>query len=208
MKNKEANKKNGFLENWKVWTILIVLAISIVGMKIFEEFAFEPETKQIIEASSKDTKIVTNAKLSTTKNEVAKTTSNSVQDNTNSMQTNNSTEKQKSTKENNNSQGVSNTKIDSSNKTTLKEDNKNASKTTQNNNNTKKTNSNSQSVTKNQSASNSTTNIDNNNLQMVWVGDTGTKYHIQSCRTLKGKGHQITKQQALAEGRQACKVCH
>ena len=43
---------------------------------------------------------------------------------------------------------------------------------------------------------------------MVWVGETGDKYHIQSCRTLKGKGHQITLQQALSEGRQACKVCH
>lgn len=43
---------------------------------------------------------------------------------------------------------------------------------------------------------------------MVWVGDTGNKYHYQDCRTLRGKGHQITVQQALAEGRQACKVCH
>lgn len=53
------------------------------------------------------------------------------------------------------------------------------------------------------SATTSTTNS-----QMVWVGETGTKYHNQGCRTLKGKGHQITMQQALAEGRQACKVCH
>ena len=44
--------------------------------------------------------------------------------------------------------------------------------------------------------------------KMVWVGETGTKYHIQSCRTLKGKGHQITLKQALAEGREPCKVCH
>lgn len=48
----------------------------------------------------------------------------------------------------------------------------------------------------------------NNNSQMVWIGDTGNKYHNQNCRTLKGNGHQITMQQALAEGRQACKVCH
>ena len=45
------------------------------------------------------------------------------------------------------------------------------------------------------------------NSQMTWVGDTGDKYHRQNCRTLKGNGHQITMQQALAEGRQACKVC-
>lgn len=46
------------------------------------------------------------------------------------------------------------------------------------------------------------------NTEMVWVGDTGTKYHYQSCRTLKGNGHQITLEQALAEGREPCKVCH
>ena len=51
--------------------------------------------------------------------------------------------------------------------------------------------------------------VQNNEItEMVWVGNTGTKYHIQSCGTLKGKGHQITLQQAISEGRQACKVCH
>ncbi len=47
-----------------------------------------------------------------------------------------------------------------------------------------------------------------NNSENVWVGETGTKYHIQSCRTLRGKGHQITMFQALAEERQPCKVCY
>lgn len=46
------------------------------------------------------------------------------------------------------------------------------------------------------------------NTSMVWVGKTGTKYHNQTCPTLKGKGSQITMQQALSEGRTACKVCH
>lgn len=46
------------------------------------------------------------------------------------------------------------------------------------------------------------------NTDMVWIGDTGTKYHYQSCRTLKGNGHQITLEQALAEGREPCKVCY
>ncbi len=49
---------------------------------------------------------------------------------------------------------------------------------------------------------------ENKTEEMVWVGETGTKYHYQNCRTLKGKGHQITMKQALAEGRTACKVCH
>lgn len=48
----------------------------------------------------------------------------------------------------------------------------------------------------------------NENSKVVWVGDTGTKYHVKGCRTLKGKGHQITLEQALKEGRQPCKVCH
>ncbi|MCI5605687.1 MAG: copper amine oxidase N-terminal domain-containing protein [Clostridia bacterium] len=43
--------------------------------------------------------------------------------------------------------------------------------------------------------------------EAVWVGDTGTKYHYQDCPTLKGNGHEITFEQALAEGREPCKVC-
>lgn len=43
---------------------------------------------------------------------------------------------------------------------------------------------------------------------MVWIGDTGTKYHYQSCRTLRGNKYQITLAEAQAQGRTACKVCH
>lgn len=43
---------------------------------------------------------------------------------------------------------------------------------------------------------------------MVWIGDTGTKYHHQNCRTLRGNKYQITLDEALAQGRTACKVCH
>ena len=45
------------------------------------------------------------------------------------------------------------------------------------------------------------------NGEMVWVGKTGTKYHYQSCPTLKGKGRKITMKEALAQGRTGCKVC-
>ena len=59
------------------------------------------------------------------------------------------------------------------------------------------------------SASQSTSNnINDENKQFVWVGNSGTKYHNQGCRTLKGNGHQITLEKALSEGRQPCKVCH
>ena len=83
-------------------------------------------------------------------------------------------------------------------------------------NNTKSTNissenkSNSTTTKSNSGEVNSTaiTQKQDNQEEMVWVGDTGTKYHYQSCRTLKGNGHQITLQQALAEGRAPCKVCH
>lgn len=88
-------------------------------------------------------------------------------------------------------------------------------KTTQTTTSKTNTNSNTKSSTTSSTTSNTRTtstvpnqNVNNNNSQMVWVGNTGTKYHIQSCRTLKGKGYQITMKQALAEGRQACKVCH
>ena len=57
------------------------------------------------------------------------------------------------------------------------------------------------------SASQSTSNnINDENKQFVWVGNSGTKYHNQGCRTLKG--HQITLEKALSEGRQPCKVCY
>ena len=45
------------------------------------------------------------------------------------------------------------------------------------------------------------------NSHTVYVGKTGTKYHRQSCHTLKGKGTGITIDEALAQGRQACKIC-
>lgn len=72
----------------------------------------------------------------------------------------------------------------------------------------KTTSSNSNSSTTPSSNSNTSNDSQNKNSQMVWVGNTGNKYHIQSCRTLKGKGHQITLQEALAQGREPCKVCH
>lgn len=54
----------------------------------------------------------------------------------------------------------------------------------------------------------STNNVVTNHSQNVWVGKTGTKYHRQNCRTLRGKGHTITYKQAIAEGREPCKVCN
>lgn len=44
--------------------------------------------------------------------------------------------------------------------------------------------------------------------EIVWVGETGTKYHYKDCRSLKGKGHPITMKEALAEGRTSCGICH
>lgn len=44
--------------------------------------------------------------------------------------------------------------------------------------------------------------------QTVYVGKTGNKYHYQGCRTLKGGGIPISLDEALAQGRAACKVCH
>ena len=48
----------------------------------------------------------------------------------------------------------------------------------------------------------------NKNSDTVWVGETGNKYHRQSCPTLKGKGHAISLSEAKAQGREPCKVCY
>ena len=40
----------------------------------------------------------------------------------------------------------------------------------------------------------------------VYIGKTGTKYHRKSCRTLK-TAYPITLEEALNQGRDACKVC-
>lgn len=77
---------------------------------------------------------------------------------------------------------------------------------------TKLENENAKTTTTSSTQSTKTTSSTNTSYdkteEMVWVGETGTKYHTQNCRTLKGNGHQITLKQALSEGRQACKVCH
>lgn len=46
-----------------------------------------------------------------------------------------------------------------------------------------------------------------NSTGTVYRGKTGTKYHRKSCHTLKGNGIAITMQEALEQGREACKVC-
>ncbi|MGN1097606.1 MAG: hypothetical protein ACI4SS_01775, partial [Clostridia bacterium] len=43
--------------------------------------------------------------------------------------------------------------------------------------------------------------------QMVWIGETGTKYHREDCQTLRGSKYQITLEEALNDGRTACKIC-
>ena len=51
-------------------------------------------------------------------------------------------------------------------------------------------------------------NSSNENTTMVWIGETGTKYHKQGCDTLKNGEYQITLNDALAEGREPCKRCY
>ena len=105
-----------------------------------------------------------------------------------------------------------NAKIEANNKqiTDLQENNKTL---TEENNNLKsekqELSTKVEELQKTSSASSSTsTSSLNNSSQMVWVGNTGTKYHKQNCSTLKGQGHQITLQQAQAEGREPCNVCY
>ena len=65
-----------------------------------------------------------------------------------------------------------------------------------------------QKATKQQSSSSNNQQQVSSQGGTVWVGETGNKYHKQSCPTLKGKGHQISLQAAKDEGRTACKVCY
>lgn len=74
-------------------------------------------------------------------------------------------------------------------------------------NSTSKTSTNSSKKTNSKAPVTSNSDKNDKTSQTVWVGNTGTKYHRQSCRTLKGKGHKITLKEALAEGREPCKVC-
>lgn len=110
-------------------------------------------------------------------------------------------------------------KVNNIQATISKDNNETTNKTINKNNNTT-TNSSNANKTTNKTQINSTTSkapkpttkpnntTTNNNSDMVWVGETGNKYHVQTCSTLKGKGHQITLKQALQEGRQPCKRCH
>lgn len=83
-----------------------------------------------------------------------------------------------------------------------------SSNNTNTSNNSKVTQNNTQNTSSTVPHKTTSSTNSNYNSQMVWVGDTGTKYHKQSCRTLKGNGHQTTMEQALSEGRRACKVCY
>ena len=42
----------------------------------------------------------------------------------------------------------------------------------------------------------------------VYLSATGTKYHRETCRTLKKKPTPIERKKAEERGIQACKVCH
>jgi len=49
---------------------------------------------------------------------------------------------------------------------------------------------------------------ENNQSQTVYIGATGTKYHRETCRTLKSTKTPISLEEAKAQGREACKVCN
>lgn len=48
----------------------------------------------------------------------------------------------------------------------------------------------------------------NTSGEIVYVGKTGSKYHYSTCRTLKNGAYPMSLDEALAQGRTACKVCH
>lgn len=64
------------------------------------------------------------------------------------------------------------------------------------------------SISGSSSSSNQHVTVENNKIDGVWIGETGTKYHNKNCRTLKGNKYEISLDEAKAQGRQPCKVCH
>ncbi len=69
------------------------------------------------------------------------------------------------------------------------------------------TNTNTNSVT--EAPSNNHVEVHNDTTEKtVWIGETGTKYHHNNCRTLRGNKYEITLQEALNQGREPCKVCN
>lgn len=50
--------------------------------------------------------------------------------------------------------------------------------------------------------------VTSNQSMTVYIGATGTKYHLQSCRTLKNTKTPISINDAKAQGRTACKICN
>lgn len=143
-------------------------------------------------------------KLENTENQITKLQeeNKSLQESITKMQNENKLWQEEKTKLETEKQELT-TKVEELQKTISEQQTKSTVSTSSTSNNSSTSVSTSQKASSSQSTSSS-----NNNSQMVWVGETGNKYHYQNCRTLKGKGHQITMQQALAEGRQACKVCH
>lgn len=127
---------------------------------------------------------------------------------------NNTTDENTSNTSNTNTDTNSNTNASNTSSTSTKNNTKKstASSTKEKNTSTssKKTSSSSSSTSKSTSSSTKTSSSNKNTSSSgyVWVGNTGHKYHKQTCPTLKGKGHKITLKEALAEGREACKVCY
>jgi competence protein ComEC len=53
-----------------------------------------------------------------------------------------------------------------------------------------------------------TTPSTNNQDTIVYITDSGTKYHTASCRTLKKSKHAISLKDAKAKGYTTCSICH
>lgn len=127
----------------------------------------------------------------TTDENISNTSNTNTNSNTNSSNTSSTSTK------NNTKKSTTSSTIEKSTSTSSKKTSSSSSSTSKSTSSKKKNTNTSSSSTKTSSSSG-----------YVWVGNTGHKYHKQSCGTLKGKGHKITLKEALAEGREPCKVCY
>lgn len=166
------------------YILFVIIIIALIGGFINLSKSDETSVAEAnIVNNIKYNNIYSNKSISDTNNDIK----------TNTVSNNNVTYKSSENKINNSTVEQSNKSENINKKTTT------SSKTS--------TSSSSKSTTTTSKPSNTNISTNDKNSKTVWIGNTGTKYHRESCGTLKGKGHKITLKEAIAEGREPCKVC-
>ena len=98
---------------------------------------------------------------------------------------------------------TSNTSSNSSSTSNTTFNNASSEKSTPNNNSTSSNEATAPAAEQEQVVTDTTPSTD-----IVYITDTGKKYHNSGCRYLNDSCHEISKADAEAQGYEPCKVCH